>query len=94
MLKDSADAFTDYLTIQGLGSYGDAEFTLQAQCIEPVAGSGAITATLETCTIDGKKDAHEEGVDELLTEFEIGCLQLTENGKQLWSLTREQAQGG
>lgn len=88
MLRDSADALTDYLTLTGLGSYGDAEFTILVQAIEPVIGAVPMTAILATCTIDGKKDGHEEGVDELLTEFEIGALSVTENGKQLWSLQR------
>ncbi len=88
MLRDSADALTTYLTGKGLGSYGDAEFGILIQTVEPVIGSIPLTASLEVCTIDGKKDAHEEGVDELVTEFDIGCLQMTENFKRLWSVTR------
>lgn len=88
MLRDSADALTTYLTAKGLGSYGDAEFGMMVQVAEPVPGALPITVLMETCTIDGKKDAHAEGIDELVTEFEIGCLQLTENGKRLWSVVR------
>jgi hypothetical protein len=88
MLRDSADALTTYLTLKGLGSYGDAEFTIMVQVIEPVLGMVPMTTLAESCTIDGEKDGHEEGVDSLLTEFEIGCLQLTKNGKRLWSVQR------
>lgn len=88
MLRDSADALTTYLSAKGLGSYGDPEFGMMLQVAEPVVGALPITVLMETCTIDGKKDAHAEGIDELVTEFEIGCLQLTENGKRLWSVIR------
>jgi hypothetical protein len=88
MLRDSADKLTDYLTIKGLGSYGDAEFMISVQYVEPVPGAIPITVLCETCTIDGVKDSNAEGTDELATEFEIGCLQLTKNGKRLWSVVR------
>ncbi|HEX8795454.1 MAG TPA: hypothetical protein VF765_31105 [Polyangiaceae bacterium] len=88
MLKDSALALKAYLSIKGLGSYGDAEFGMQIQATEPVLGVLPITISAETCTIDGDKDGYEEGIDELLTEFTIGCLQLTENGLRLWSVVR------
>lgn len=88
MLKDSADALTTYLTVLGLGSYGDAEFTIMVQAIEPVIGAVPLSMILSVCTIDGEKDGHEEGIDELLTEFEVGVLSATKNGKQLWSAIR------
>jgi hypothetical protein len=88
MLRDSATALKEYLTATGLGSYGDAEFSITVQTVEPALGLVPTTWVASVCTIDGEKDGHEEGIDELLTEFEIGCLSLKENGLQLWSLTR------
>lgn len=87
MLRDSADTLTTLLTPLGLGSYGDAEFVLTCQYIEPVIAL-PITVICTGCTIDGEKDSNAEGVDELLTEFEIGCLNITKNGKSLASLIR------
>ena len=87
-LKDSAEAFTDYLTEQGNGSYGDAVFQYLLQVTEPDSADAPITVSAEHCVISGKKDSYEEGIDELVTEFEITCLLMTENGKQLWSAIR------
>lgn len=88
MLKDSADNLTDYLSVKGLGSYGDADFTILVQVVEPVLGAFPITVLASPCWITGKKDAHEEGIDELVTEFEVKTLALVENGKRLWSVVR------
>lgn len=88
MLKGSADILTTYLTAKGLGSYGDASFVFIMQCIEPDPLATPLNVVCESCTIDGKKDSAAEGIDELVTEFEIGCLQLTENAKRLWSVVR------
>ncbi|MDQ2782608.1 MAG: hypothetical protein M3Y26_08775 [Actinomycetota bacterium] len=88
VLRDTAEFITNYLTLKGLGSYGDAEFTLTAQYIEPVPGSLPIIVVLEGCTIDGEKDGNSEGTDELVTEFEIGCLSISKNGKSLASIVR------
>ena len=86
MLRDSFDKLTDYLSIIGLGSYGDAEFTFMSQYVEP--GQMPITVLCEGCTIDGVKDGNQEGTDELVSEVEIGVLSLTKNGKRLWSVQR------
>jgi hypothetical protein len=86
MLRDSADRLTNYLTLKGLGSYGDAELVFMAQYVEPE--QVPITVVCDGCTIDGEKDSNEEGTDQLMTEFEIGVLTLTKNGKRLWSLQR------
>lgn len=88
VLRDTAEFITNYLTIKGLGSYGDAEFVLTAQYIEPVIGALPIIVVIDGCTIDGEKDANSEGTDELVTEFEIGALGITKNGKSLASLIR------
>jgi len=87
-LKEWSQTFTDVLTAIGLGSYGDAEFTFLCQVVEPILGSPPITVVGSPCVVVGKKDSYEEGVDELVDEFEILCLQLTENGKTLWSKVR------
>lgn len=86
MLRDSFDKLTTYLTVKGLGSYGDAEFILIVQYIEPL--QPPITVLCTGCTIDGDKDAQQEGIDELLTEVTIGCLEIVKNGKRLASVVR------
>ncbi len=88
MLRDSYDKLTTVLTAKGLGSYGDAEFTFFAQYVEPVLGATPIIIVAENCTIDGEKDVNAEGIDELVTEVQIGSLSLTRNGKRLWSVVR------
>ena len=86
MLRDSFDKLTTILTLKGLGSYGDAEFSFVAQYVEPL--QAPITVIGTGCTIDGDKDSNAEGTDELTTEVEIGCLRLLKNGKSLASLVR------
>lgn len=86
VLKDTWDSMSTQLTAMGLGSYGDAEFVFIAQMVE--LGSLPITVVCSGCTIDGVKASHEEGVDELVVELEIGCLAIAENGKLLFSLAR------
>ena len=86
-LRDSYDKLTTYLTLKGLGSYGDAEFAFSLLYSEPKAGT--IISIIGTgCTIDGEKDSQQEGTDELVTEVEIGCLSILRNGKPLYSLAR------
>jgi hypothetical protein len=91
MLRDSAWALKLQLTVTGLGSYGDAEFTYRGSLFEPVIGSIPLVVLGETCRIIGEKQVHEEGIDELVTEYALSCLQLTENGLRLWSVTRQLA---
>jgi hypothetical protein len=87
VLRDTADKITTLLTPLGLGSYGDAEFPITCQYIEPIIAL-PITVICTGCTIDGEKDSNAEGVEELVTEFEIGCLNITKNGKSLASIVR------
>ena len=88
MLKDSANALTSYLITQappGPGlSYGQSLFVITFHIAHDFS-MPPISIVCESCTIDGKKDVHDEGVDELVTEFEIGALRIRENGKTLWS---------
>lgn len=95
-LREWANSFTDYLTTGGLinpgnGSFGDAEWSYTLQVVEPVVGAVPITTVCTPCAVIGVKEAQEEGVDELVTEFEIACLTITENGKRLYSAVRELA---
>jgi hypothetical protein len=86
LLRDSADALTDYLcTKTGNRNYGRARFDYLLQATEPVPNARPLIASATTCRIVGEKDAHAEGIDELVTEFTILCLRFTKNGKSLWS---------
>lgn len=89
--REAADVFTSYLALKGLGSYGDAEFIITLQVSEPlVIGSGPsipIIVVISGCNTDSVKAANG-GDDESTTEFEIGCMNITENGKDIASLVR------
>lgn len=88
-LKDSAAALKTELAAIGAGSYGDAEWTMILQCTEPVLPPNLpITLTANPCTIIGARESREEGVDELVEEFDVMCLNLLENGLAMWSSAR------
>jgi len=86
MLKESGNRLLTQMTLKGLGSYGDAEFNITMQCIEP--GNVPITHVFDPVCITGVKDTTAEGIDELMTEFELACLSITRNGMRLWSVLR------
>lgn len=91
MLIDSYDALTTYLTLKGLGSYGDPPFTYDVQATEPLplaAGLLPITMSSPYTWIVGDKESRETGIDELLVEVTLASLYYTRNGKQLWSYLR------
>jgi hypothetical protein len=93
VLRDTADAITDYLAVKGIGSHGDAKFNFMLQVSEtPDALLIPVIIRASSCHITAEKDGNEEGFDELLTEFEITPLQMTKNGKALWSVQRSLAQ--
>lgn len=70
LLRDSALGLMQDLTVLGLGSYGDAEFTYMLQLFEPVVPPSIPQTTLITgCRITGVEDKQEMGSDELVTEF-------------------------
>lgn len=86
MFTAQAIELQQYLQQQGGGSYGDAEFITTIQTSAPgILGALPITIILEGCTWDGDKESREEGIDETLTEIEVGVLTLTRNGLKLWS---------
>lgn len=87
-LKEYAQTFKQGLALLGAGSFGDAEFSLGLQCVEPVIGAIPITLVAFPCTIVGRRETREEGIDELVEEFDLKVLQLIEGGLPLWSLVR------
>lgn len=88
-LKDSGAALRAELALTGAGSYGDAEFVFTLQCIEPVVPPNIpIILTGNPCTITDVHEAREEGIDEIVEEWDVMCLNLLENGLALWSLAR------
>lgn len=86
MLKASGHRLLQQMTVKGLGSYGDAEFNMTMQNIEP--GNVPITHVFEPVCITGVKDGTAEGVEELTLEFEMACLSITRDGMRLWSVLR------
>jgi hypothetical protein len=90
MLRDTAKTWKNYLTAQastkGSGSYGQAVFELGLQLAGRDAGDLLPTSTLfSSCRVLGEKVSHEEGIDELVTEFQIGCLLIEQDGNSLWN---------
>lgn len=84
MLRDSYDKLTTQLTLKGLGSYGDAEFTFLAQYGEP--GVVPITVVIDGCNIVADKEGMADG--EAVTEVTCMGMTLTRNGKRLWSVQK------
>lgn len=89
LLVQTEDALTTYLTPKGMGSYGDADFIVTVQMFEPKLSSAPINVVCGGCTIDGSKSALAEGIDESVTEFELGMMWVIKNGKTLWSLSKD-----
>lgn len=72
LLRDSAAALLADLTIAGLGSFGDAEFSYVLSVFEPVAPpSLPIQTVLTGCRITGVEEKHALGADELVTEITV-----------------------
>lgn len=82
MLREDAAQLEAYLANKVDGSQvGRATFTFSASLSEPASlakGATPITITGTGCTIDGKEESYDEGIDELLIEYTLGCLQITE----------------
>jgi hypothetical protein len=88
-LKDSAAALKAELAVLGAGSYGDAEWLFTLACIEPILPPNLpIMLTGNPCVITDVHETREEGIEELVEEFDIMCLELLENGSPLWSVVR------
>lgn len=90
ILKENSQAFKQQLLLNptALGSYGDAEFTMLIQAIEPTIGSLPITVAAAPCAVIGEREAREEGIDELVDEYDLAVLEMSTNGLVLWSLQR------
>lgn len=95
MLVASFDILTTYLTVKGLGSYGDAKFTINvgiADVFAQAQGVPPISVNITDCAITGVKASYAVGVDEQAVEVEMMALSLTRNGKRLWSVVNGIAQ--
>jgi hypothetical protein len=93
LLRDSATALMQDLTIAGLGSFGDAEFTYILSVFEPVSPPSLPVQTVLTgCRITGVEEKHALGADELVTEISVQAMFLlrTAGGvpMNLWSTVR------
>lgn len=88
ILQEDDAALTDYLNTKGLGSYGDAKFAFTAQFAEPEVGSSPITVVGTSCKISEGKESYDEGIDQNVVEYTLDIMQLSRNGKQLWSKVR------
>lgn len=90
MLKETWLQLQIYLTAKGLGSYGDASFTIIVQIAELSPGAIPIVVTLSGCQVKEVKDSFAEGIDELVTEITLNDgFDVSENGMVLYSLTRD-----
>jgi hypothetical protein len=92
-LRDSWAALAADLTLAGLGSYGDAEFTYILSVFEPaVPPSLPIQTILTGIRITGVEEKHAYGADELTTEVSaqaMFCLRTVAGVPlQLWSAVR------
>lgn len=90
MLRDSARALKAYLDAtakaKGLGSYGQATFTLGLQLTgRDVGDSLPSTTYFASCRIVSEKPDQEEGTRALVTEFSVACLGIVKDGISLWN---------
>ncbi len=77
LLRDSAAGLMVDLTLLGLGSYGDAEFTYMLQLFEPVVPpSIPITTVITGCRVTGIDEKYDAGAEELVTEVSAQGLYL------------------
>lgn len=88
VMRETGLAIMEYLTVKGLGSYGDAEFTISLNVEEPLAAVPPIVATFSKCVIDGRKNSSAEGTEGLKTDFTISTLEIVENGMTIASQIR------
>lgn len=88
LLAEDAFTFETYLAAKGAGSVGDAEFMIGLQLVEPVLGAIPITTVATPCKVTSRRMSREEGVDELVKEYDLAVLQMIEGGLPLWSLVR------
>lgn len=94
MLQDTAFAFKSDCAgiLGGVGSVGDAEFPIMIQTVEQAAQAIGLLPTTKNfypCTVVGEVEAREEGIDELLVQFTLMCMNMDENGLTLASLQRQ-----
>ncbi len=93
LLRDSASALLLDLTLLGLGSYGDAEFTYTLSLFEPtVPPSLPSTLTITGCRIIGIEEKQEQGSGKLVTELSVQAMYVQRKvggvPVQLWSAVR------
>jgi hypothetical protein len=97
LLRDSAAALMTDLTVLGLGSYGDAEFSYMLQVFEPITGISIPqlpqTTLISGCRVTGVEDVQEKGSDAILTKFDVMAIFITRTiagvPLQLQSLARQ-----
>jgi hypothetical protein len=95
LLREQAGYLMQDLTVLGVGSFGDAQFTYTGMLYEPVGQlppAAPITTTITGCRITGVEEKAEMGTDELVTEFTCSAMFLirTVGGVplKLWSTVR------
>ncbi len=97
LLRDSAHALLLDLTILGLGSYGDAEFTYLLQLFEPISPINGVPSLPTNTLLSGLRitkvaEKQEYGSDELVTEITCSGLYCVRSiggvPLQLWSKIR------
>lgn len=90
MLRSQARALKDYLFLkaptQGVTSYGQATWDFSVQLLGSDAPNNlGSTTTFATCRIVGEKSALEGGTGAAMTEFQVACLGIEQDGSVLWN---------
>jgi hypothetical protein len=82
--KSTVQALRDALAAKSSSgtSYGDVEFEIVAQFIEP--DDTPMTVELSRCVVTKDSSSHEEGPDPLVDELEIDTMLIRRNGKTLF----------
>jgi hypothetical protein len=90
MVATTAAMLEEFLD-DGNGSIGDTVFNPTVSLYEPdTPNQGVITVQFNGAVLTSWKETYDEGIDELLTEYEADFLSCSRNGRVLFSILRNQ----
>ena len=90
LLSTTACMLEEFLD-DGNGSLGDTVFNPTVSLFEPdQTNQGVITVAFTGAVLTSWKEAYDEGIDELVTEYEAMFLTSDRNGRVLFSILRNQ----
>lgn len=89
VLQDTYAMMQAQLAVLGLGSHGDAAFTISFSAFE--LGIIPVTIVATGCTIEEEDDDMQEGIDENTVQLTVDPMLILRNGIPLFSVIRSLA---